>query len=506
MDREFIKATHYFGRCSMGNFWNTFERSLVDSDFQKIKDYGFNTIILLVPWASFQPSMKPIEWNNDYFERLVFLLENAKKYNLRVVLRVGYLWENDKLQRSTYQRYPMIHRVDFVLDAWKKYIEKLVLVTQNYDVDYFLCWEDFYWPVLRHPENLIKEKQIEFSRKLGFNFFLKERYSISLFNHRYGLEVENFSEVPAPTFQDQWYDEFVLFFDRSIVEKIILWTKDMLILKNLNLIYEHRIDPDIFLPKSGNEEKRSIEHSTYKSCVDIDALYYHPKVGRLSSEVYKTAEEAMKHMERFLDTFKANNVFKGKPFLDQFNFKVQNPKHPDFSLVRGEYLEEYLTLLQPLFKKYLSGYGMWGWQDWHDDKIFNGAFELKKVGWKGKFTIDPIRNMAILNKDDSIEQSIKQPLKGAILFIEYEIDIDSVVLSIFESDKTYDLSLLKGKSQIEYTYQSESIETIKFKVETGSIHINKIMCYSHTFSNGMLDVNGEDTKSSLFLKKFNNGF
>jgi len=498
---KIIKATHYFGRCSMGNFWNTFETSLVDSDFKKIKEYGFNQIILVVPWAAFQPSMKPVEWNNVYFDRLVFLLEISKKYDLSVVLRVGYLWENDKLKRRTYQRYSMINNADFVHQAWKQYIEKLSEVSKEYNTDFFLCWEDFYWPILRHAENLSPKQRIEFSSRLGFTLFVKERYSITLFNHLYDLNIDDFSKLPAPTIHDKWFDEFVLFFDRHFVENMILRTKEVLMQYNLNLIYEHRIDPDVYLPKDGKNERLSIEHSTYKNCVDLDALYYHPKIGRLSSEVYGTAEEAAQHMERFLDTFKVNNVFKSKPFLDQFNFKVQNPKHPDFSLVKEEYMEEYLTLLVPIFKKYLYGYGMWGWRDWRDDKIFNGSFQLQRKGWIGKFILDKENKKVILNKDDTIEQSINQ-LKGAILSVEYEALAENNILSIVDGNSVVDLTLMNNRS-IEYEYQSEFIDTVGLHLKKGKLVIKKIVCYTHTFSNGMLDIEGNDTSSSLLVKQFN---
>ena len=250
-----------------------------------------------------------------------------------------------------------------------------------------------------------------------------------------------------------------------------------------------------------NEERLSIEHSTFKSCVDLDALYYHPKVGRLSSEVYETAQEAAQHMGRFLDTFKANNVFKKKPFLDQFNFKVENPKHPDFSLVKEEYMEDYLTLLVHLFKKYLYGYGMWGWRDWRDDKIFNGAFQFQKKGWIGEFSVDSNDIGAILNKNDSITQTINI-LQNSKLSIEYILLEGSCVVVILDGEKEYTLSLEKDGVCI-YDYVSEKIDTVFIQVKKGSLKIKNIACYSHMFSNGMLNIEGNDTKSSLLIKEFN---
>ena len=46
----YIKAAHYFAHASMGNFWSAFRQHEVAADFSGIRDDGFNTIILLIPW------------------------------------------------------------------------------------------------------------------------------------------------------------------------------------------------------------------------------------------------------------------------------------------------------------------------------------------------------------------------------------------------------------------------------------------------------------------------
>ena len=123
------------------------------------------------------------------------------------------------------------------------------------------------------------------------------------------------------------------------------------------------------------------------------------------------------------------------------------------------------SFIAPLFKKYLSGYGMWGWRDWRDDKIFNGAFELGRNGWKGNFSMDTKSKNVILDKDDMIEQSIN-PLKGAMLFIEYELLGENNILSIDDGDSQIDLALI-NHSIIEYEYKSDLIvnrEALSFRL------------------------------------------
>lgn len=54
----YLKSVTYFGDEWVLNFWNS-ETDHLEKDLEQIREDGFNSIILVVPWREFQPEMTP---------------------------------------------------------------------------------------------------------------------------------------------------------------------------------------------------------------------------------------------------------------------------------------------------------------------------------------------------------------------------------------------------------------------------------------------------------------
>ena len=63
-ENGYLKSATYYSDDWVINFWNS-ESSHMDEELKQIREDGFNSIILVVPWREFQPSMAP-EHYNDY--------------------------------------------------------------------------------------------------------------------------------------------------------------------------------------------------------------------------------------------------------------------------------------------------------------------------------------------------------------------------------------------------------------------------------------------------------
>ena len=61
----YVKSATYYGDEWNINFWNS-EMEHLHEDMQKIKEDGFNSIILLIPWREFQPGLSPIAYNLNF--------------------------------------------------------------------------------------------------------------------------------------------------------------------------------------------------------------------------------------------------------------------------------------------------------------------------------------------------------------------------------------------------------------------------------------------------------
>ena len=91
-EKGYLKSATYYSDDWVINFWNS-ESSHMDEELAQIAADGFNSIILVVPWREFQPSMSPQRYNDYAWEKFDRVMEAAERQNLKVMLRVGYTWD-----------------------------------------------------------------------------------------------------------------------------------------------------------------------------------------------------------------------------------------------------------------------------------------------------------------------------------------------------------------------------------------------------------------------------
>ena len=65
-----IRGVYYFSDLGVPNFWQSFSPHVLDNDLRQIKNDGFNTIILLIPWSGFQVCAEPIEYDQYALDNL----------------------------------------------------------------------------------------------------------------------------------------------------------------------------------------------------------------------------------------------------------------------------------------------------------------------------------------------------------------------------------------------------------------------------------------------------
>ena len=88
----FTKAATYVGNEWPVNFWNS-EMNTLQEDFEKIREDGFNAVVIIVPWRQFQPDLSSRRKNQSAYESLSRILDAAEANGLRVILRAGYTWD-----------------------------------------------------------------------------------------------------------------------------------------------------------------------------------------------------------------------------------------------------------------------------------------------------------------------------------------------------------------------------------------------------------------------------
>ena len=87
-----IKAAMYFGHTWQINFWSG-EHADADRDFGQIAEDGFNTVIFVVPWRAFQPSLQA-GMNQNMLTRLDYLMERAEAAGGSRCFALRNAWKN----------------------------------------------------------------------------------------------------------------------------------------------------------------------------------------------------------------------------------------------------------------------------------------------------------------------------------------------------------------------------------------------------------------------------
>ena len=115
----------------MINFWNS-ESSHMDEELKQIWEDGFNSIILVVPWREFQPSMAPEHYNDYAWEKFDRVMKAAKAQDLKVMLRVGYTWDYYSSE-NVLARYEKLLYDSETKKAWLHYAKRLYEKASAYD-------------------------------------------------------------------------------------------------------------------------------------------------------------------------------------------------------------------------------------------------------------------------------------------------------------------------------------------------------------------------------------
>jgi hypothetical protein len=502
----YIKAAHYFAHASMGNFWSAFQKHRVATDFCDIRDDGFNTIILLVPWGQFQPDPDNPDCDPELLGRLEFLLNAAELAELKVILRIGYLWDTFPCRSRTYQRLHHLSTDKKHQKMWLAFNRKIVGLAEG-SASYlysFLSWEDLYWPSILPIIDYIEDYDPhQRAQQLGFQDYLAEHFDIASLNASYKLNIDNFSQAGMPTIDDPLFGEALQYFDQQIVPLIFSLTRPLY----HDLRYEHRVDKNVIKLPGGGKLKYGIDNRLANAGQPI--VYYHLNVGTEYQTSQISAETAVGQLNNFLQAQQLN--YGDKVFIDQFNFMVNNPKYPNFMTLSYQETLSFLAHCAPALQQYTSGYGIWGYLDWCNDKIYNGAFELGLKHWQLKndyqFEQSSKGNSLILFSGALLVQRMLsgRNLTDPVISIECEA-LTNAELKIMQNDAAIDIqyiNVLDGRRRYEFPMANGKFQRLRIKVVTGDIRIFSIQYFSNTMSNGMRGRDKQTNRVVDAIKELN---
>lgn len=500
---SYITATHYFGATSMGNFWSTFVAADVAADFAQIRSDGFTHIILLVPWAPFQPRI--MEWNLDvvYRARLDFLLRSARSANLKVILRLGYLWDVCPLRYPTYNRIKDLPTSNALLKAWSAYFSLLwsELATRPV-VDFaFVSWEDWYWPIYKRIPTRPEDQRLQYAKDSGFQDYLKLKYEIPDLRCRFELQAKDWSDIAIPTATDKMLSEYAAFFDTVLSDRLFAAA----LAGFPSLSFEFRID-DEWLPAHGAPNIDFYSWTTQRQTNGRQVTYYHPHVGKAETSTH-SAEHAATQLQKVVNRFSINERRKPKLFLDQFNFYTKNPEFPWFSAISAAEVERFISLSEPILSRNTSGYGVWGYRDWINDKLFNGTFELGLDGWSHSNveltdTLKGVRPLLVAGS--RLEQKIIEGgLRDATVLIEGICQTDGVSEILLSGDNSIKIEINTGRFKQLIPAGAPAVGSTGIYTTSGRVVLHRFAIYTHVLSSGLYQLDLGERPAVRALRRLN---
>jgi len=368
-----IIATHYTGPTWAPSFWSNININRVYQDLSDIRENGFNTVILIIPWVGFQVSVKPIEYSEAYFSLLENICKMINKMNLNLIVRVGYTHEigNESIP-GHYERMINLFSDNNLLHAWTEYLEQIYKVVRHGNFLFgFLTWEDFYLLGLTHGS---EELRLILSQKSGFQHFLN-KYSLSELSKAYGEDFKSFHNIPIPGTTSPAVYLFNEFWDQYLIDLFKLSKKYF---KKLGMGVRVDCEPS-------NTEKQYICH---EKTFDLGGeggmtlIYYHPAWGALNISDQSTAKETISRFQYLLQKVKEHTD--NKIFIDQFNFVDNTPGFETNTRIIPDHVPAFIDKAADIIHKNTIGYGLWSMKDIKGNLIQNGSFERGLQGWEVK--------------------------------------------------------------------------------------------------------------------------
>lgn len=513
LDPPLVGAT-YMGGNWPKNFINAFRREDVATDFAKLRADGFNAVVLLVSWGDFQPVFDPCcRYDERAFERLEFLIEQAREAGLDVVLRVGYGWT---FQPDAGEVGARIHRLlndDEAREAFFAYVSRLGdIVRRHANVRLsLLSWED----LILHT--------IDGDGRKDFRQFID------------GLPTDDplrASAASTPELPQRGGPRVALFngyWDWLLMHKIF----GPAAARMPNLTYEARIDsePLPHIDADGKAVYEWIGHeSTYRPPgADVVALYWAPFWGAQNQGERLGAEQSLHLFGALLD--KVRHHSGALPmFIDQLNVIDNTLGFERNATLQAAALPAFMDgAFCAMRKAGVFGYAYWTTRDYAESPLYNPSFSYGLDGWNLTDTDDAPPASHLLRRasgdfdlhllpGDRLSQAIsarRGRLPGSVPGLPARICLTArtgqpavVAASVGAGSVTLKFSGAESETVCSAipTQVRDSGVDLEILGISGSSELTGVMLFDHVQKGGLYELDGKEGVLLPSLRKLNQRF
>jgi hypothetical protein len=374
-----LVAAEYFGAADPFNFWSS-DLSGAPSAFRQMKQDGFNTVGLVVPWGEFQPGLNPPRYDNQMFSRLDTMISYAAHQGLGVILRLSYDWDVDPADQMPWnQRFDAVFSNPRVYNAWLDYIaaiHKSVARFSNVRLGY-ISWEDFWFPVSEAQSATSSAQALNLASSTGYRAWLRQHNSLAQVSTTYGTHFTSWGEVPTPPPDQPSFRLMYEYEDWALVHRFFIPASK----RFPGLSMETRVDVDPIY--NGQQVVGSFSHSDLYRLpgAPVTGMYFSPYMNDPSTSLDENASQGLSALRTTLQNMSTES---GNRRLFIFEFEIVSNAPPvagDPNLTPAE-VPAFLEQSAPLLRQYTKGYALWTYRDFNLSGLFNPSFSLGTTGWQ----------------------------------------------------------------------------------------------------------------------------
>lgn len=374
---RYLRAVHYFGHAQPANFWDSADLTQAPSHLARIRDDGFDTVIVVVPWRGFQRTVVPSTFDERCLGRLRRLLAMVQAAGLRSIVRVSFPWSGDPHSEGDFdERALALFTRQDTRQGWLEYLRVIRRIAEAFDGFQFafFSWEEF--PSLRElMQHRTPEKRLELAGTLGYRDYLAERFGLLDVRRLFNRDFASFDEVYVPLPDCEAFRTYHGFVNQALGTLLAhgraAWPR---------LAMQVRVDLDAMHVKG---QHVWLENDIRTDDPGMRVTYYLPAMYTLPGETVLAAPRLLSNLERMLRRV-TDGGRNRRHFLDQFIFHDESPQFQAWTKIAPGDIPAFLAGAGRLLRRYSRGFGFWHYFDYRVNHFYNASFLFGLEGWQSK--------------------------------------------------------------------------------------------------------------------------
>ncbi|MGN0158825.1 MAG: hypothetical protein ACI39W_06775 [Brotaphodocola sp.] len=500
---HYLRAVTYVSDAWVINFWNT-ESDHMDEELEQIAADGFNSIVLVIPWREFQPTVNPVSYNDYAFEKLERVMCAAQRHGLWVSLRISYTWDYYTKEDSK-NRFRELLKDGKTRQAWIDYVGRLYDFCSGYSCFYggFMTWEDF-WNYVEDVPRESKETRLKEAKQIGYQDYLKENYDLDQLSEYYQStkKLTDYDDIYIPSKTSPAYRLFYDYYDDMLME---LLQDAQEVFPNLSMEVRLDVDPvngiDGGLVGAHHFRTFPCKNASYTS------LMYSVSMGQENKGERIDADQAVAEMQRQLQRVRAYNG--DKPiFIDQLLYMDGTEEFSYNAQLYENEREPYLAALPPLLKRFTNGYAIWSYRSYTNNAVYNCQFALGSRGWEtNRARVCQMDGSSQMYLEDggSISQQIGHRINGKRThdnIVRFTAKSSRpVTVSVTLGQQTKEV-LVMGEGQYELNFDRLEYDMVTFRAR-GEVYLDNIDIYNFVQDGQLYDIDGNELSCLPAMRNLN---